>query len=99
MATLRGWCKLESTLLLAIFFPPLSCTLGPLTVKRVGNPVYLFENHWSQGVKCYFEGRPRPQITWYKRIQQPQNLQSHRDRDVTGQRYFQSYYYSPCTGT
>ena len=67
MATPRDWCKLESTLLLAIFFPPLSCTLGPLTVKRVGNPVYLFENHWSQGIKCYFEGRPRPQITWYKR--------------------------------
>ena len=49
------------------FLSPLSCTLGPLTVKRVGNPVYLFENHWSQGVKCYFEGRPRPQISWYKR--------------------------------
>jgi len=28
--------------------------------------VYLFENRWSQGVKCYFEGRPRPKITWYK---------------------------------
>ena len=67
MATPRDWCKLESTLLLAIFFPPLSCTLGPLTVKRVGNPVFLYENHWSQGVKCYFEGRPRPQITWYKK--------------------------------
>ena len=38
-----------------------------MTVKRVGNPVYLYENHWSQGVQCYFEGRPRPQITWYKK--------------------------------
>ena len=33
--------------------------------------------------------------TW----QQPENLQSHRGgREVTGQRYFQSYYYSQCTG-
>ena len=37
-----------------------------MTVKRPGNPVYLYENHWSQGVQCFFEGRPRPQITWYK---------------------------------
>ena len=37
-----------------------------MTVQRVGNLVYLYENRWSQGVKCDFEGRPRPQITWYK---------------------------------
>ena len=61
----RGWCKLESTLLLA-FFLPLSCTLGPLTVTRSGSPISLFENHTSQGVKCIFKGRPQPQITWYK---------------------------------
>ena len=47
-------------------FWPFSCTLGPLTVKRDYPLVFLFENRWSQGVKCYFEGRPRPQITWYK---------------------------------
>ncbi|XP_044179110.1 hemicentin-1-like [Acropora millepora] len=39
---------------------------SPLTVTRWGSPVYLFENHASQGVKCSFRGRPRPQITWYK---------------------------------
>ena len=37
-----------------------------MTVERVGNPVYLLENQWNKGIKCYFEGRPRPQITWYK---------------------------------
>ena len=37
-----------------------------MTVTRWGSPVYLDENHASQGVKCAFEGRPRPQITWYK---------------------------------
>ena len=37
-----------------------------MTVKRVRGPFFLYENHWSQGIKCYFEGRPRPQITWYK---------------------------------
>ena len=74
----NGWCKLESTLLLPIF-SPLSCTLGPLTVKRVGNPVYLFENHWSQGVQCFFEGRPRPQITWYKKYS---NLKTFNQTEV-----------------
>ena len=48
------------------FFLPFSCPLGPLTVTRWGSPVSLFENHTSQGVKCIFKGRPRPQITWYK---------------------------------
>ena len=66
LTTPRGWCKLESTLLLTFFFLPLSCTLGPLTVTRSGSPISLFENHKSQDVKCIFKGRPRPQITWYK---------------------------------
>ena len=35
-------------------------------MKRDKRLVFLFENHWSQGVKCSFEGRPRPKITWYK---------------------------------
>ena len=30
------------------------------------SPVFLYENHCSQGIKCCFEGRPRPQITWYR---------------------------------
>ena len=71
-ASVRWWphrvaacCKLESTLLLAIF-SLLSCTIGPVTVDRVGSPVSLFENKWSQDAKCIFKGRPRPQITWYK---------------------------------
>ena len=69
-ANVRWWpnyvVKAWVHLALSHFFSPLSCTLGPLTVQRVGNPVYLYENHWSQGVKSFFEGRPRPQITWYK---------------------------------
>ena len=43
-----------------------SCTLGPLTVRRWGSPVGLYENQMSRDVKCIFKGRPRPQITWYK---------------------------------
>ncbi|XP_015754278.1 PREDICTED: uncharacterized protein LOC107333928 [Acropora digitifera] len=39
---------------------------SPVTVTRWGSPVYLDKNHASQGVKCAFKGRPRPQITWYK---------------------------------
>ncbi|XP_015760921.1 PREDICTED: uncharacterized protein LOC107340085 isoform X2 [Acropora digitifera] len=39
---------------------------SPLTVTRWGSPVHLDENQMSQGVKCMFKGRPRPQITWYK---------------------------------
>ena len=67
MITLRGWCKLEFTLPLAVlFFHHFLCTLGPLTVTRWGSPVYLDENHMSRYVKCLFKGRPRPQITWYK---------------------------------
>ena len=66
LTTPRGWCKLESTLLLAVIFLPLSCPLAPLTVTRCGSPVDLYENQMSRGVKCWFRGRPRPQITWYK---------------------------------
>ena len=67
MITPRGWCKLESTLPLAVFFSPLSCTLGPLTVRRWGSPAFLYENKMNRkDVKCEFKGRPRPQITWYK---------------------------------
>ncbi|XP_067020451.1 uncharacterized protein [Acropora muricata] len=39
---------------------------SPLTVTRSGSPVDLDENHMSRRVKCWFRGRPRPQITWYK---------------------------------
>ena len=67
MTTPCSWCKLESTLLLAVFFLSLSCTLGPLTVTRWGSPAFLYENKMNRkDVKCIFKGRPRPHITWYK---------------------------------
>ena len=67
LTTPRGWCKLESILLLAVVFLPLSCTLGPLAVTRWGSLAFLDEDKMNRkDVKCIFKGRPRPQITWYK---------------------------------
>ena len=95
MTTPCGWCKHKSTLLLPVFFT-FFLHFRSTDCYTMGFSCFsLWKQDESKGCKMYVQRSSSTSDNLVQRWQQPENLQSHRGgREVTGQRYFQSYYHS-----